>query len=99
MSQPALTRPTRTAQTPRERLQAAAERHGWWWFGTGRAVRLERGDVTYSVAFNTRGAVTRATGPEGPIPGIDHGPTISAQLLEVLALPNKERAHEPARRR
>ena len=78
----------RTDETDRERIQRAAETYGWWWFGTGRAVRLGRGEVTYSIVFNAHDGVTRAAGPDGPMRVERYGRmrvSIPTQIVQRLA--------------
>ena len=80
----------RATATDRERIQRAADAYGWWWFGTGRAVRLERGDVTYSIVFDAHDGVTRAAGPDGPMRVERYSRvwvSVSDQIVQRLASP------------
>ena len=84
----------RAAETARERIQRAADKFGWWRLGTGHAVRLGRGEVTYTIVFNAYGGVSRAAGPEGPMRGERSGQlwvSVPEQIVERLAAPRSRR--------
>ena len=84
----------RATETDRERIQRAADAYGWWCFGTGRAVRLERDGVTYSIVFNAHDGVSRASGPDGRMQVERYGRmrvSIPTQIIQRLAAPRPRR--------